>query len=288
MRNAWGIVAVFALLLQLACNRDGEQATAQAAASLKGALTFKRDGNVVATRPLSELSMQCSPRVVTTHDPYYEKTKHFRALPLVKVLTLAFEETPEQLRKHSFVLSALDGYAVPVSGQVLVQDNAYLAFDDVDVPGFAPIGPRKTSPAPAYLIWEGDFANLETHPRPWQLATISIVQEETLYPHTVPAGEPKDGPAMLGFALFRERCIRCHAINREGGTLGPDLNVPQSIVQYRPEPQIRAYIKNPLTFRYGAMPAHPDLSETQLDQLIAYFRAMATRPHDPDAKSKHE
>jgi cytochrome c1 len=63
--------------------------------------------------------------------------------------------------------------------------------------------------------------------------------------------------------------------------VGPELNVPQSIVAYRPEEQIRAYIKNPLTFRYGAMPANPDLREADLDALIAYLRAMSAEPHDP-------
>jgi hypothetical protein len=69
--------------------------------------------------------------------------------------------------------------------------------------------------------------------------------------------------------------------NREGGRVGPDLNVPQSIVEYRPDAQIRAYIQNPATFRYGNMPAHPDLNNADLDHLLAYFHAMATRKHDP-------
>ena len=64
---------------------------------------------------------------------------------------------------------------------------------------------------------------------------------------------------------------------------GPELNVPQSIVEYRPEPQIRAYIRDPRTFRYGNMPPHPHLSDADLDALLAYFRAMKDRKHDPDA-----
>jgi len=46
-------------------------------------------------------------------------------------------------------------------------------------------------------------------------------------------------------------------MNREGGRVGPELNVPQSIVEYRPEAQIKAYIRNPLQFRYGHMPPQP-------------------------------
>jgi len=75
--------------------------------------------------------------------------------------------------------------------------------------------------------------------------------------------------------------MACHAINGEGGTVGPDLNVPQSIVEYRPVPQIKAYVRDPATFRYGNMPAHPDLSGADLDALVAYFRAMKDRKHDP-------
>jgi hypothetical protein len=70
-------------------------------------------------------------------------------------------------------------------------------------------------------------------------------------------------------------------VNGEGGTVGPDLNVPQSIVEYRPVEQIKAYIKDPATFRYGNMPAHPHLDAGELDGLIAYFETMRHAKHDP-------
>ena len=71
------------------------------------------------------------------------------------------------------------------------------------------------------------------------------------------------------------------AINGEGGKVGPELNVPQSIVEYRPSAQIKAYIRNPEIFRYTTMPAHPGLSDADLDALLAYFQAMQSRKHDP-------
>ncbi len=57
--------------------------------------------------------------------------------------------------------------------------------------------------------------------------------------------------------------------------------MPRSIVEYRPIEQIKAYIRDPGTFRYTSMPAHPDLSPEDLDALIAYFEVMKTLKHDP-------
>ena len=133
-------------------------------------------------------------------------------------------------------------------------------------------------------MWrEPSQVDLETHPRPWQLAAIEIADLAATFPHTAPTGVPEGAPAQVGFRLFRAECLRCHAINREGGRVGPELNVPQSIVEYRPTAQIRAYIREPRTFRYGNMPAQPQLSEADLDQLLAYLSAMRDRKHDPDA-----
>jgi mono/diheme cytochrome c family protein len=252
----------------------------------EGAIAFKRDGKLVKTISLTELAQLPGAGEVESKDPYYEAQKRFRAFPIGPALEAGYGDTPAKLRDGAYVLVALDGYRVPIEAARLLDEGAFVAVDDVDVPGFAPIGPRKVSPAPAYLFWKGEGkSDSETHPRPWQLASIDRVSEEALYPHTRPKELAAGTPVARGFELFRGRCIRCHAINREGGSVGPELNVPQSIVAYRPEPQIRAYIKNPLTFRYGIMPANPDLSEADLDGLIAYFHAMASQPYDPAHKA---
>lgn len=132
------------------------------------------------------------------------------------------------------------------------------------------------------MVWTGvDRNDPHEHPWPYQLARIEVADFAEAFPHTVPSGLDEADPGWRGYALFRQSCASCHAINGEGGRVGPDLNVPRSIVEYRPIPQIRAYVRDPRATRYTSMPAHPGLTDADLDALIAYFRAMSERKHDP-------
>jgi mono/diheme cytochrome c family protein len=259
-----------ALVLVLACKKP----TAEAG----GTLTFVRDGKTIATITRAELAAAVAPETVEGFDPYYGKNKRFRALRLARVLERGFGK--EAFDKDEFVLRARDGYAVPMRGSLVTEEGAFVAIEDLDVAGWEPIGPQHANPGPFYLVWsKPEQTNLDTHPRPWELEKIEIARFDAIYPHTSP-GEGATAEARRGYESFRDRCIKCHAINREGGHVGPDLNVPQSVTEYRPEDQIRAYIKNPATFRYGNMPAHPDMKDDELDALIAYLRAMKERKHD--------
>ncbi len=261
------------VLLLVACKKPPP-------ASDSGAtLTFVRDGKTVATLTRAELLASIAPETVEGFDPYYGKTKRFRALRLSRVLERGFGSA-QGLDKEEFVLRARDGYAVPMRGSLVEEDGAFVAIEDLDVAGWEPIGPQHANPGPFYLIWsKPEQTNLDSHPRPWELEKIEIAHFDAIYPHTSP-GEGASAQVRRGYDLFRDRCIKCHAINREGGHVGPDLNVPQNITEYRPEDQIRAYIKNPQAFRYGNMPAHPDMKDDELDAIVAYLRAMKDRKHD--------
>jgi mono/diheme cytochrome c family protein len=250
-------------------------------------LTFKREGKEVDKRSLYALLADITPVVVEGFDPYYQNAHRFRALPIEAVLKAAYKTDETDLRSHHWLLRAMDGYTVPISGEKLLEGGACLAFEDMDKPsGWDPVGPQKANPGPFYLVWsKPSQSSLDDYPRPWQLATFEIVSFEAAFPHTNP-NVAKDQPAAHGYAIFKGYCIRCHAINREGGRVGPELNVPKSIIEYRPEDQIREYIRNPLTFRYGNMPPHSNLTKEDLDGLIAYFHAMHARPYDPDAQNK--
>jgi len=251
-------------------------------------LRFLRDGTVVKTIDLATLRRSCAVQTIEIDDPYYQAQKAFLAFPLRCVLELGLGPLDASFERENVFLRARDGYVKPATGARLSEDGGYLAFADArrtperGAPRWDPIDRRQVDPGPYYLVWaKPPQRDIHRYPWPYQLVAIEIAAFDAEYPHTVPRTAAPDSAAWAGFAVFRTDCIACHAINGEGGTIGPDLNVPQSIVEYRPAAQIKAYVRDPATFRYGNMPAHPHLSERQLDDLLAYFTTMKTLKHDP-------
>ncbi len=250
----------------------------QPASITSARLQFQVDGRGLGDVELETFTRALKRETWTAYDPYYNREKRWHTFPLGDVLALGFGEEVEALREREFMLRATDGYTVHMTGRELLVDGGYIAYADAESPAWEPIGPQRAYPGPFYLVWRHEHQqDLSTHPRPWALAEIEAVAFERAFPNTVPPSASADTPAGRGFATFRARCIRCHAINREGGRVGPELNVPRNILEYRPARQVKQFIRDPSAFRFSAMPPHPELDDDALDELIAYFEVMGQR-----------
>ncbi len=272
-------------------------ATPARAERIDRSLRFVAAGRPDRTIPLDVLRARCGAREVRVDDPYYHREMRFLACPIRAVLELGFEAEAadeaagDALERSSFLLRALDGYTKPASGEVLLGGGGFVAFADAALtdaevvpftPRFEPIDRRQVDPSPFYMVWTGIEAK-DAHERPWpyQLATIEITSLERAFGRAAPRGLERSDRAWRGFERFVAECIACHSVNGEGGRVGPELNVPRSIVEYREAKQLKAFIQNPQSFRYTSMPAHLHLGEGDLDDLLAYFRAMSERKDDP-------
>jgi len=250
-------------------------------------LQFRAGGKVVRALRKHELRTTLPNETVRVDDNYYDgKPKTWRAIPLARLVEHGFEGSGHALAEQSYILRCIDGYTVPFDGKRLLEAGGYLAFADADVAEWEPVGTKRDNPGPYFVVWgEPEQQNLEEYPRPYQLAAIEIASFESTFPHVLPTGEKEGSPADRGFVLFKAQCIRCHAVNQEGGRVGPELNVPRNVLEYRSEAQVKAFIRAPRSFRYSAMPSHPHLTAADLDALVAYLRAMGKRKHDPLAKA---
>lgn len=245
----------------------------------EASLAFKRSGKPVAELSVSQLAAKVQPKTLTYFDPHYGKPKTFKCFPIKDVMRAGFGASWQDGVHTQAALVASDGYTSQSAAAKLSEDGGCLAFADAEYPAWEPVGRKAANPAPFYLFWTGAGQSTENaYPWPWQLVAIDLVRFSDAYPEVVPTGAPEGSPAYRGFVVFRDRCLRCHAINQQGGKIGPDLNAPMPIVKYRTKAWLKSWIKQPSKYRYTEMPDHLDLTDGSLEDLYAYFSWKAKQP----------
>ena len=239
------------------------------------ALKFYISDKLVQSITLDELKQHLKTHEINYNDPHYSASKRFAAFSIQDVLQLAYADDWKDTSYSDATFTALDGYKAVGPIDKLDEEGGYLAFADLDASAensWLPIGSKKANPGPFYLFWTAQQQSTSNgYPWPWQIASFTLVRFTDQYPEVYPKGAVAGSDALHGFTIFKDRCFRCHAINQQGGKIGPDLNAPQSIVAYRSANMIREFIRQPSRYRYTYMPDHGDLSEQDLDALLAYF-----------------
>lgn len=239
-------------------------------------LTFMSGDREVARIAAWDLRSRKDARVITIPDPFYGRIKRYRAIPLRNLLTNAYGPSWLEDGVGEMFFEALDGYQSHAKVPVLSAEGAMIAFEDVDVPDWEPMPKDKVIPGPFYLVWTGpDQTPAKGFPWPWQIARVRSAIVEDLFPKAVPRNYPLKSRAPAGWAIFRSRCISCHAMNGHGGTVGPDLNEPRGITRYHDKGELKDFIYRASDFRHTKMPDFIDLTPKNLSDLITYFDFMA-------------
>jgi hypothetical protein len=238
-------------------------------------LKFQLGDQSVNIKSLTELQDSLHVIRVQLFDPYYKKNKEFKGFLLSQLFEFGFEKDINLENYTNVIFEAADGYEAICSIDKIKESGGYVVFEDVEFSGWERIKPNGISPAPFYVVWKKSHQTHENgFPWTWQLSGIKLVTFKDQYPNVYPQGVSENSNIFAGFTLFREKCLQCHAMNQQGGKVGPDLNAPKSILSYRSEFMIKEMIKHPSKYRYTNMPDHEDLSNYQLDNLIEYFHHM--------------
>ena len=217
------------------------------------------------------------------HDPAYEgRAKRYTGFPLDTLLALAGVRAAEG---EVLYFVASDGYRATMADPVAdPRVKGMVAVADLDAPaGWEPVkhGAKSVSPGPFYLVWSGDSTALR-RPWPYQLARIEVVDPRRSFNRIYPTGVGADDPVARGFRAFAieshggDQCVACHALNRQGGGVGPELNVPRNITEYRDDATLAAFIRDARSFRAGSAmpPFEGKLTDREIADILAYLRWM--------------
>ena len=134
-------------------------------------------------------------------------------------------------------------------------------------------GKSEQTPAPYYLVWAGE-TDLKARPWPYQLVSIEVLVDDALAAALEP---PPEAGAEAGYQLFRTYCLACHTVNLQGGKMGPELNVPKNISAYRDGDLVRAFVRNPQSFRAASLMPPQMISNDKIEAIFVYLRAMEKR-----------
>ena len=253
---------------------------------LAPAIAFARHGEPVVSLDLDALRERVAPVTVRVHEPYEGREASFRALPFAAVLDAAYG--PGWRSEEELLFTCRDGYQPSVPVARVLAHRARLAFARADQERFTirkleSGAHRDVELSPFYLVWENlDDTALRQEADygwPYQVVGVDLIRARDRFPRMAPP--PGAGPEVLaGFAAFRVHCSRCHALNGEGGSIGPELNAAASPLELRGRDWLRTWIADPSrilpTARMEPLnPALPDRERT-IDEILAYLEAMAS------------
>lgn len=134
---------------------------------------------------------------------------------------------------------------------------------------------------PFYLVWrDPELSNIPPEAWPYQLSGLRFESDlRILFPAIFP--KTKDSAIVNGFNIYKDRCMVCHTINRQGTSkLGPDLNLPMNPVEYFKEDAFRKFLLDPASVReWDDMKmrwvGNNSLSKKEIDSLVGYLKHMA-------------
>jgi mono/diheme cytochrome c family protein len=255
------------------CNQKRERPN-EVKDSVKADSTLKNQEIYIDLKKILARNDLVTNDVNVKYDQFFKTSKRYRGYSLNTIIDSAIKSGHFDTAGAVIIFECADGYK-PVMDLAKIYRGAkgYLVFKDLEkgLVGNWPDSLNKMF-SPFYLVW--DNVEKEDHSFTWPYGLIGLrlmpgnLEYKTIYPY-------KDSTLVKGFNAFKQNCFKCHSINKVGGTMGPEFNLPKNITEYWKEEDIIAFVKNPSSYRYNShMPGITNVSDADLHEIVNYIRSM--------------
>ncbi len=203
-----------------------------------------------------------------------KKQKNYLGVNTRKIFKIFIENFKIQSSEYDIRFYCKDGYSPTIPLYQLLEGNGYFVVKELNSSNQT-AKDLKAEFSPVYLVWDVPLDD-HFHSFPYGIKHFQFIKKDHQYAKAIPISNSKD--IIQGFMLFKDNCIKCHSVNLEGGTMGPELNIPMNITEYWKIEQLKRFIKAPSLFRENSkMPQLDNLNNEQLDLLIKYLQFMSNQ-----------
>ncbi len=204
-------------------------------------------------------------------DPLAKTKKQYKAYPLKENLA---QIIPNEMFNDSLqlIFHCTDGYSPSIPLSTLSMHSAFLAYADTKSLEEGKQWPDSLIDKyhPFYIVWTTQDND---HTLPWAYGVYELNLD--LFEEEYKLAFPKDEKYIEGFNLFQENCIKCHSVNKTGGQVGPEFNVPKNITEYWKKEDVWKFVSNPQSYRYNSkMPKIEGLDSNAFDKIYNYLEYM--------------
>lgn len=233
--------------------------------------------NLLDPKIQKELQRLPTKEITVQNDPTYGGDQRYEGYEIKSFVAWLSRQTGVSPADALVSFVATDGYVSQLPVRDIPERLGVLAFRESSGSPSKPFRDSLTAripynPGPFYLVWDGVFNEKQSLPTPWGVTVVKLSSNDIPAEHIPPSSSPA---ITKGLELWRGYCSKCHAINKVGGTMGPELNVPKNITEYWDRIHLEQLIENPASLRWGSkMPAFKWLSASDRNAIIAYLEAM--------------
>lgn len=229
---------------------------------------------------IATTKLESASTVSVRFDPFFNSPKKYKGYYINTLIDSIVKANHFDTTNAVIEFECTDGYRPIIDFSKISGDaKGYFAYKDLGMRANKSWADSINSKfKPFYLVWDNVKKQDNSYQWPYGLIGFRLTSDKEKYRLIYPE---KDLSFKDGFTLFRDNCIKCHSINKIGGTMGVEFNVPKNITEYWKEADIARFVKNPASFRYNSrMPPITYLQDSQVTKIIGYIKYMKNNKVD--------